>query len=373
LRFEDLVSSPREVLEGLCHFLGLEFRHEMVEPYRNKERRMTDGIHPLSQMLGDVKFHQHSEIDSRVAKRWKERPIDDPLGEATWEMAHALGYERERATNSLLAAIQPQGQLPPFFCVHPVGGSPFCYLDLARHLGPEQPFYGFRARDLLPTLEPHTNVETMAADYIAAMRAVQPVGPYRLGGWSLGGIIAFEMARQLQAQGESVSTLALIDSFTPEMLTVNMPERHVDGASEESDDRTPLGKQDIMDALDELCRTGTEGEMKDSFETAKREGFLPPEVGPQEFQSWLMGCAARIRATRAYTPQPFGGRILLFKTSEQPGERPAENDEHLDPTLGWSGLAAEGVEVYSVPGSHQQMILEPYVSVLAAQLKRRLD
>src|SRR5205085_2952322 len=58
LRFEELVTRPKEMLEGLCDFLGIEFHAEMVEPYREKEKRMTDGIHPLSQMLGDVKFHQ---------------------------------------------------------------------------------------------------------------------------------------------------------------------------------------------------------------------------------------------------------------------------------------------------------------------------
>jgi thioesterase domain-containing protein len=332
---------------------------------------MTDGIHPLSQMLGDVKFHQHSEIDRSVADRWKEQTAGDSLGELTWDEAEALGYKRERAHNSPLVAIQPQGTQPPFFCVHPVGGSPFCYLDLARRLGPEQPFYGFRARDLVASHDPHTDVETMAADYINALRAVQPEGPYRLGGWSLGGIVAFEMARQLQAQGESIATLALIDCLAPGLLGEPF-EGHADTASREGGDANPSSKQDIMNTLDELCRTGTEGEIEDSFETARRGGFLPPEVGPQEFKGWLRGCRARIRAARAYAPQPFAGRIILFKTDEQQDEPRVENQTNLDTTLGWSNLAAEGVEVYTVPGSHQQMILEPHVSALAAHLKRCL-
>ena len=373
LKFEELVSMPREVLEGLCRFLKLEFHPEMMEPYRHKEQRMTDGIHPLSQMLGDVKFHQHSEIDSMVAERWREQTADDRLGDVTWEVAEALSYKRERPHNSLLVAIQPHGPQTPFFCVHPVGGSPYCYLDLARRLGPEQPFYGFRARDLIPAHEPHDDVETMAADYVAALRTVQPAGPYRIGGWSLGGIVAFEMARQLQAEGETIATLALIDCLAPSLLGEELHERPARGASQAGGNDNPPGKRDIMNTLEDLCRTGTEGELKDSFETARREGFLPPEVGPQEFKSWLRGCQARIKAARDYDPQPFAGRIILFKTNEdETNALSPESAEGFDDALGWSELATEGLEVYTVPGSHQQMILEPYVAELAAQLKRSL-
>ncbi|HKG13541.1 MAG TPA: amino acid adenylation domain-containing protein, partial [Pyrinomonadaceae bacterium] len=261
LRFEELVSRPAGALEGLCDFLGLEFQAEMAEPYRRKEQKMTDGIHPLSQMLGDVKFHQHTQVDAGVADRWKAGAADDPLGETTWAVAEDLGYRRERAratraggpgesasrvtptrargaVNSTLVPVQPQGSLTPFFCVHPVGGGVFCYRALARRLGREQPFYGLQARDLFEGQEPHTDVEAMAADYVEGLRSVQPTGPYRLGGWSLGGVVAFEMAQQLQRRGESVSLLALIDSVAPRVMELSRG-------------------QDVVTVLDELCRAGT--------------------------------------------------------------------------------------------------------------------
>jgi thioesterase domain-containing protein len=119
---------------------------------------------------------------------------------------------------SVIVPIQPQGSRPPFFCVHPVGGGVFCYRALARHLGSEQPFYGLQARDLIRGQEPHADIETMAADYLEALRSVQPAGPYRLGGWSLGGVTAFEMAQQLRRQGQSVALLTLIDSVVPSLL-----------------------------------------------------------------------------------------------------------------------------------------------------------
>jgi amino acid adenylation domain-containing protein len=377
LRFEELVGRPVETLEGLCDFLGLEFHAEMAEPYRRKERKMTDGIHPLSQMLGDVKFHQHARVDAGVAERWKGQAANDPLSEMTWAVAEDLGYRREeteaapanavgtsaphagvppaRTTpNPMLVPIQPQGSLTPFFCVHPVGGGVFCYRHLARHLGYEQPFYGFQARDLFEAQGPHPDVKTMAADYVAGLRSVQPAGPYRLGGWSLGGVVAFEMAQQLRGQGESVDLLALIDAVAPRVMNESR-------------------QQDVVTVLDELCRTGTEGQIKDAFAEARRDGFLPPEVGLKDFPRWLHGCGVRIRAVRDYQPSPFAGRIVLFKTSapEHHRERTA-GEEDSDPVLGWGGLAAGGLVVHPVAGEHQQVVLEPHVSALAALLKHYL-
>jgi amino acid adenylation domain-containing protein len=92
LRFEELVENPKAVLEGMCQFLELDFHPDMLEPY--KKGRMTDGIHPLAKMLGDVKFHTYQGIEASVATRWKEAYATDFLGDITWEIAASLGYER---------------------------------------------------------------------------------------------------------------------------------------------------------------------------------------------------------------------------------------------------------------------------------------
>jgi pimeloyl-ACP methyl ester carboxylesterase len=114
--------------------------------------------------------------------------------------------------SSPLVAIQPSGAKPPFFCVHPIGGNVLCYLDLARHLGEDQPFYGLQASGIDGEGEPKSRIEGMAGYYIEAIREIQPQGPYLLGGWSFGGVVAFEMAQQLHSSGEQVALLALIDS-----------------------------------------------------------------------------------------------------------------------------------------------------------------
>src|SRR5262249_37663095 len=153
------------------------------------------------------------------------------LAEETQAVAARLGYESEEAvqqnpqqpsfqtpfsgSEQPLVSIQPRGSLPPFFCAHASGGNVFSYVGLARRLGLDQPFYALQARGLMGTQEPHTRIEEMAADYLHAIRAVQESGPYSLGGWSMGGLIAFEMARQLEQQGEQVAAVALFDTLSP--------------------------------------------------------------------------------------------------------------------------------------------------------------
>ncbi|HEY3569188.1 MAG TPA: amino acid adenylation domain-containing protein, partial [Thermoanaerobaculia bacterium] len=110
VRFEDLVAAPEAVLRDICDFLEVEYHPDMAEPYKEKSARMTDGIHAWSRMLGDVKFHQHAEVDRAAAERWRELAAEDFLGDLTWEMAEGLGYPRERP--QALAPIVPAGAEP---------------------------------------------------------------------------------------------------------------------------------------------------------------------------------------------------------------------------------------------------------------------
>jgi hypothetical protein len=101
VRFEALVKYPQRELEKLCQFLGLEFHPDMVNPYKDKQKRMTDGIHATSRMLGDVKFHSHNKIDEKVADRWHEEKEAAALGEVTVSLATSLGYEAKANNGSV--------------------------------------------------------------------------------------------------------------------------------------------------------------------------------------------------------------------------------------------------------------------------------
>jgi thioesterase domain-containing protein len=114
----------------------------------------------------------------------------------------------------VLLPLRADGDRPPFFCVHPSTGLGWCYAPLTGHMGPGWPLYGLQARGLgdAAAALPGTVAE-MAADYIGQIRAVRPAGPYHLLGWSLGGVVAHEMAVQLQAAGERVAALVLLDAY----------------------------------------------------------------------------------------------------------------------------------------------------------------
>lgn len=100
VRFEDLVKQPKTTVEGICQFLGLDFHPEMLQPYKEKNQRMTDGLHSVSRMIGDVKFHQYKGIEAEVADRWKQHYKIDFLSDVTWQVAELLGYKQNIATVS---------------------------------------------------------------------------------------------------------------------------------------------------------------------------------------------------------------------------------------------------------------------------------
>ena len=120
-------------------------------------------------------------------------------------LAELIRLKATPGPRSSVVPLQPGGSKLPLFLVHPAGGHVFPYLRLAQLLGADQPCYGLQARGLEDGQEPHARIEDMAAYYIEALRTVQPTGPYLLGGWSMGGVVAFEMAQQLHAQGQQVA------------------------------------------------------------------------------------------------------------------------------------------------------------------------
>ncbi len=131
------------------------------------------------------------------------------------QLAAALDQAAPAVPASLLVPLQTSGLRPPFFCVHDVGGSIGPFAQLAEALGPDQPFYALRGRGHDDEAPPHTSHEAMAADYLALVRQVQPHGPYYLGGYCLGGVVAFEMGRQLRAAGETVALVAIFEGYAP--------------------------------------------------------------------------------------------------------------------------------------------------------------
>ncbi|HYO55279.1 polyketide synthase, partial [Archangium sp.] len=131
------------------------------------------------------------------------------------QMVQALRGVPDPRGSSPLVPIQPTGTRPPLFFVHPAAGVVFPYFELARHLGPDQPFYGLQALGLDGGSEPDERIEDMARHYIEAIRRIQPTGPYFIGGYSFGCLVAYEIAQQLSAAGQEIGLLAIVDEPAP--------------------------------------------------------------------------------------------------------------------------------------------------------------
>lgn len=280
-------------------------------------------------------------------------------------LAQILCQKTGSRSRSPVVQIQPRGSRPPFFCIHPVSGNVFCYVDLARWLGDDQPFYGLQAPGLDTEQEPYARLEDMAAHYIDALRTTQPAGPYLLGGWSMGGIVAFEMARQLQAHGQEVALLALLDAWAvpPSASDVEDDRMALLGSFVQS---LGLSVDQFAVSVDDFWQLSPDEQLTCVLDRARCANLVPPDVTLPQLRRYLRVFATNLRAVRSYVPQPCTGQLTLLRASD-PGM------SSQDSTLGWGNLAAEGVAVHTAPGNHFTMLKEPHVQVVARWLRSCID
>jgi acyl transferase domain-containing protein/thioesterase domain-containing protein len=264
-----------------------------------------------------------------------------------------------------LVPIQPRGQLPAFFCAPGMGGNPLGQRFLSERLGKEQPFYGLQARGVDGALEPHDSVEAIAAEYLEAVRRVQPVGPYHLGGFSGGGVVAFEMAQQLLAAGESVGLLALLDAYHPQLPRSGPVYRLRAHAAR-------MRAQGMEHALD-VVRWRVESGLLRSPLAKHLRGNDPSLVARSEADDRALTqkmMNAWMAAERRYRPRPYPGSAVLFRVPWDLVH--GRTDAEPDPENGWSPLILGGLQVVTVPGSHDSLLLEPNVQTLARDLAAAL-
>jgi amino acid adenylation domain-containing protein len=241
-----------------------------------------------------------------------------------------------------LITLQPEGVRRPLFLVHPLAGLVFPYHDLAVHLGPDQPVYGLQSIGIAGETSPLSQVEDMAARYLAAIRQVQPEGPYQLAGWSFGGTIALEMAQQLQNGGESVALLAIIDTrlYSSRFATFWHGSRVF---------LTSMSPHLWSYISDYLYLQSTQP--RPAPGEIKRSNFKWSEL-----KHLIQVFRANVRADIRYRPQRYLGQVTLFKTAQQ------------DSTWGWGDIAANGVELHQLPGHHMNVLRPPQVQILAEKL-----
>jgi len=316
---------------------------------------------------------------AQVEKQFgREIPLTTLFKGATIEyLAEVLNQEEGPQPWTPLVPIQPLGSKTPFFCVHAVGGQVLGFYKLARYMGEDRPFYGIQAKPLLQ-VEEEVSIEQMAAQYVEAIRVMQPAGPYLLGGFSFGGTVAFEMACQLEKQGQEVALLAVMDTHSPrymhQLLDVDEADQLVGLAWVTARQK---GKYLLLDA-ETLRRLEPEERLSYFLNEMKAADLTPQEAEISHLRRFLVGFSARQRAQRKYLPQySYGGSVTLCRCEEDdPETRKMLEQAGLDPddpTYGWSGFSLRPVNTLTVPGHHNRMCEEPYVQDLAVTLNAALE
>jgi amino acid adenylation domain-containing protein len=260
------------------------------------------------------------------------------------QFAALLQQEQWTPSQASLVAIQPEGDRAPFFCIHGLGGTVLRFNALARHLGTERPFYGVQAQGLEGDRAFHTTVEEMAAFYIKEIRVRQPEGPYYIGGYSLGGLIAFEMSRQLQAEGQEVGLLALLDTYPGKPKSNKMLLSSL----------MALPRREQLSYIAQRAKRIRRG-IKRRFEAL----FLPRPL--KEVRRVFAS------AEEVYKPQVYFGSATWFRATEK-GLRGVDN-----PTDDWSKWVTGGVEVHDIEGDHGSILKAPDVRLLAESLRTCLN
>ena len=295
-----------------------------------------------------------SEIEKEVGQR---PPLASFFQGANIEsLAQLLRQDVSALSWPTLVGIQLSGSNPPLFCVSMPNVNALGYYSLARHLGPDQPVFGLQSQ-LPEDLEGEYSqaaVDRLATEYLEALRAVRPTGPYQFVGLCRGAHIAHEMARRLEQEGQHVALLGILDTWVGENTynyfwylehywsrLIYLPRL---GLREQ----LSFTNKKIRDALTYLGN---------KISTLTGAGMVNPKHNPLH-DVYFPG--------PDFVPRTYEGRIAVFRVREQPRNR------IRDPQLGWGKLARGGVDVHLVPGGHNSVLKEPHVQGLAAELKKYL-
>jgi thioesterase domain-containing protein/acyl carrier protein len=343
-----------------------------VAPRDDLERRLADiweevfDARPISVRAGFFDLGGDSMLAVRLMARiqaelGRSLPVSTLFGRPSIELLAGALREAGAAPagrREALVPIRPQGNRPPLFLVHPVGGDVLCYAGLVSLLDEAQPCYGLQVPDTDIDTPPATVAE-LAAHYVRAVRTVAPGGPYRLGGWSMGGVIALEMAGQLARAGEPVDLVAAVDLLEPPGPAHL---RTVDDASLVcwiARDLAGLAGVAWEPDADDFRRPDREP-LKILYDAARRASVLPPDVDIDTLGRIVGKFSHNARALLAHEPQPYAGRVEFF--------RACDGGASEETMRGWLALCPGESVATEVPGDHYTVMRRPHLDRLAERL-----
>ncbi|MBA3564920.1 MAG: amino acid adenylation domain-containing protein [Gammaproteobacteria bacterium] len=345
--------APRDALETLLHQLWVELLKR--QPIGVTDDFFALGGHSL------MAARLFSRLETQTGFRLPLALLFDAPTIAT--LAAAIRRRDWQASWSSLVQLEPRPRpdAPAFFCVHDAGGNVLNQRNLARRLGDDCAYFGLQAVGLDGVHPPLRRVEEMANLYLRDVRRVQPRGPYFFGGFSFGGVVAYEMARQMQQAGEEVALLVLLDCGVPPRI-LSLPDRLRYRALSllKRHGGRLLSRPEVRSRLRQVRRLHTEGRLDDPSSAAARTFW-------KIHRRMMQACKV---ALRTYDPGYYRGPAVLVRMSRKPRHFPALHAA-LKSLLRW-GMVIPDLEVLELEGRHLMLIEEPVVGDLAAFLRPRL-
>ena len=368
--------------ESLAGSLSRKYK-EPVTPTEKELAKIWSSLLNIKKIGVDDDFFDiggHSMIAvALVVKIEKEMGIRIPLATLFERstislMAELIDNGPESVKWRSLVPIRPEGRKKPLFLVHGMGLNVLLYTTVVNYLDPDQPVYGLQAKGLNGIDEPLDSIEGIAAYYISEIMTVDPEGPYAMAGFSLGGRIAYEMARQIVAMGKSVSFLGLFDASADDSFG-NLP------FLERNSRRIGHLVNYVTWNISHFFREKSESK----FDILKRrwKGLEKKFVGldfkvsnmemvskgkRKELPKYLRKVhKANSRADRKYVIQPYPGPVHLFKAQKQ-------TFYITDPvSYGWDKMAKGGVFIHTIPGEHSNTFAPPNDKYFANVLQEHLN
>jgi thioesterase domain-containing protein len=279
---------------------------------------------------------------------------------------------------SSLEEIRASGTKMPLFLVHPAGGGVKAYHELAKHLDAEQPVSAFQSHIFgSHETNPYLSIEQMATCYVDALQKARPVFPYVLSGWSMGGVVAFEMALQLTARNQPAPLVVMLDSYARTVVNFDSEYRR----SRYLEDLILIGTAiALADGKDfRLSRNDLQGlSMEDQFshfsQTLRKQEILTDDIDDRALRAVLTVFDNSDRAMANYVPRTYSGKVAVLRARESlPGMTKAAHELSNDPTLGWQFYCSQIVDVHSVPGNHMRIMTPPYIRALGRSLQSCID
>ncbi|UNS95047.1 amino acid adenylation domain-containing protein [Streptomyces tubbatahanensis] len=285
------------------------------------------------------------------------------------DLARTVDSRGTRDSFAPLLPLRTRGDGRPLFCLHPGGGVSWCYSGLLNHLDPDIPVYGLQARALSRSGALPADVGEMAEDYLQQIRGIQPTGPYRLLGWSFGGVLGHEMAVRLQGTGEEVELLVLVDAF-PNVTTDVSEQEVLEGTLRELEDKL------LVDNLTAARFPFEEAELREDRAglVARYLGFLRERqhplaaVGDHTLLAMKDVWIHHSRLLATHRPGRFRGDMLMFSAAHAPQAHGGQ----LDATV-WRPFVSGTIEDLPVAAEHEQMLTVPaHVATIGRSLAERL-